>query len=148
MAFNKKLPNGILDPTGPPVAAQLLQQDLEAGASYESIILFSATLLALNDPGLAYPLAKTSFIHNPTDPFAGVNLLLAARALDLRDEVKDLLPKVQAQAKLDSWGIDELKKLHSWLNGDQPVATNVFFSTRRFPKDLILLVPEPWVEDL
>ena len=123
VAFNKKLPNGILDPTGPPEAAQLLQQDLEAGASYESIILFSATLFALNDPGLAYPLAKTSFIHNPTDPFAGVNLLLAARALDLRNEVKDLLPKVQAQAKLDSWGIGELKKLHSWLNGDQPVAT-------------------------
>lgn len=123
VAFNKKLPNGILDPTGPPEAAQLLQQDLETGASYESIILFSATLLALNDPGLAYPLAKTSFIHNPADPFAGVNLLLAARALDLRDEVKDLLPKVQAQAKLDPWGIDELKKLHSWLTGDQPVAT-------------------------
>ena len=123
VAFNKKLPNGILDPTGPPEAAQLLQQDLEAGASYESIILFSATLLALNDPGLAYPLAKTSFIHNPADPFAGVNLLLAARALDLRDEVKDLLPKVQAQAKLDDWGSGELKKLHSWLTGDQPVAT-------------------------
>ncbi len=123
VAFNKKLPNGMLDPTGPPEAAQLLQQDLEAGASYESIILFSATLFALNDPGLAYPLAKTSFIHNPTDPFAGVNLLLAARALDLRDEVKDLLPKVQAQAKLNSWGIGELKKLHSWLTGDQPVAT-------------------------
>ncbi len=123
VAFNKKLPNGVLDPTGPPEAAQLLQQDLEAGASYESIILFSATLLALNDPGLAYPLAKTSFIHNPVDPFAGVNLLLAARALDLRDEVKDLLPKVQAQAKLDPWGIGELKKIHSWLAGDQPVAT-------------------------
>ena len=123
VAFNKKLPNGILDPTGPPDAAQLLQQDLEAGASYESIILFSATLLALNDPGLAYPLAKTSFIHNPADPFAGVNLLLAARALDLRDEVKDLLPKVQAQAKLDDWGSRELKKIHSWLTGEQPVAT-------------------------
>ena len=123
VAFNKKLPNGILDPTGPPEAAQLLQQDLEAGASYESIILFSATLLALNDPGLAYPLAKTSFIHNPADPFAGVNLLLAARALDLRDEVKDLLPKVQAQAKLDDWGSGELKKIHSWLTGEQPVAT-------------------------
>ena len=123
VAFNKKLPNGILDPTGPPEAAQLLQQDLEAGASYESIILFSATLLALNDPGLAYPLAKISFIHNPADPFAGVNLLLAARALDLRDEVKDLLPKVQAQAKLDDWGSRELKKIHSWLTGDQPVAT-------------------------
>ena len=123
VAFNKKLPNGILDPTGPPEAAQLLQQDLETEVSYESIILFSATLLALNDPGLAYPLAKKSFIHNPAHPYAGVNLLLAARALDLRDEVKDLLPKVQAQAKLDSWGIGELKKLHSWLNGDQPVAT-------------------------
>ena len=123
VAFNKKLPNGILDPTGPPEAAQLLQQDLETEVSYESIILFSATLLALNDPGLAYPLAKKSFIHNPAHPYAGVNLLLAARALDLRDEVKDLLPKVQAQAKLDPWGIDELKKIHSWLTGDQPVAT-------------------------
>ena len=123
VAFKRNISDGHFDPKGPPEAAQLLQQDLEAGASYESIILFSATLLALNDPGLAYPLAKTSFIHNPADPFAGVNLLLAARALDLRDEVKDLLPKVQAQAKLDSWGIDELKKLHSWLNGDQPVAT-------------------------
>ena len=122
-AFNKKLPNGILDPTGTPEAAQLLQQDLEAGASYESIILFSATLLALNDPGLAYPLAKTSFIHNPAHPYAGVNLLRAACGLDLRQEVKDLLPKVQAQAKLDDWGSRELKKLHSWLTGDQPVAT-------------------------
>ena len=123
VAFKRNLSDGHFDPKGPPEAAQLLQQDLEAGASYESIILFSATLLALNDPGLAYPLAKTSFIHNPTDPFAGVNLLLAARALDLRDEVKDLLPKVQAQAKLDDWGSGELKKLHSWLAGDQPVAT-------------------------
>ena len=123
VAFNKKTPNGILDPTGPPDAAQLLQQDLEAGASYESIILFSATLLALNDPGLAYPLAKISFIHNPAHPYAGVNLLRAACGLDLRQEVKDLLPKVQAQAKLDDWGSRELKKIHSWLTGEQPVAT-------------------------
>ena len=118
VAFNKKTSNGILDPEGPQEAVILLQQDLEVGASYDSVILLSATLLALKDPALAYPLAKASFIHNSGHPFAGVNLLLAARALDLRDEVRELLPEIESQAKLDDWGRSEIRSIRDWVNVD------------------------------
>lgn len=118
VAFNKKTSNGILDPEGPQEAVILLQQDLEAGASYDSVILLSATLLALKDQALAYPLAKASFVHNSGHPFAGVNLLLAARALDLRDEVRELLPEIESQAKLDDWGRSEIRSIRDWVNVD------------------------------
>ena len=44
--------------------------------------------------------------------------------------------------------MEQGSQARAWLQVVRQLATNVFFSARGYPNHLILLLPEPWVEDL
>jgi hypothetical protein len=79
--------------------------------------LLASTVLALGEPEIAEALAAAAFRVDPTHAYAGVNLLLAQRALGDRAKAANTLPAVEAAAKLDDWGRERVGMIRSWLQG-------------------------------
>lgn len=75
----------------------------------------SACLLGLQHPDEAAAFARSAYRMKPRHPYAGVNLLRALRVLGERNEVARLLPEVSETAKVDVWGVDQLRQLRAWL---------------------------------
>lgn len=84
-------------------------------ASVEAASLLSAAMLTLGEPELAARIATAAFRNGPDHRYTGVNLMLARRALGQRDEVRRLLPEVEAKAKLDDWGRQQIAELRTWV---------------------------------
>lgn len=82
----------------------------------------SACLLGLQHPDEAAAFARTAYRMKPRHAYAGVNLLRALRDLGERDEVARLLPEVSEVAKLDVWGVDQLRQMRAWLKATAPAA--------------------------
>lgn len=80
----------------------------------------SACLLGLQHPDEAAAFARTAYRMKARHPYAGVNLLRALRGLGERDEVARLLPEVSEVAKLDVWGVDQLRQMRAWLKATAP----------------------------
>jgi hypothetical protein len=84
-------------------------------------VLLSASLLALNDPGLAFPVARATFHGAPRHPFAGVFALASLRRLGLREAAAELLPTVENSAQLEQWGRAQLDEIRVWCDvGPRP----------------------------
>jgi hypothetical protein len=79
--------------------------------------LLASTVLALGEPVIAEALAAAAFRVDPTHAYAGVNLLLAQRALGDRAKAANTLPAVEAAARLDDWGREQVGVIRSWLQG-------------------------------
>jgi hypothetical protein len=60
-------------------------------------------------------LARCAYRMKPRHPYAGINLLRSLRAIGDRDEVARLLPEVSERAKVDVWGVDQLRQMRVWL---------------------------------
>ena len=103
-------------------AATILQEIIAVHPDQESMILLGATLLALDDPSLARLICMAAFQHNPAHPFAGVNLLLALRKLNMKDEARMVLAQVRSNASvhLTKWGHDQIALIAEWLD-PQPI---------------------------
>lgn len=98
-------------------AATLLQEAIALHPDQESMTLLGATLLALDDPSLARLVCRAAFKNNPAHPFAGVNLLLALRSLDMKDEARMVLDQVRrdASVNLTKWGNVQIALIAEWL---------------------------------
>lgn len=102
-------------------AVRLLRDDFEAAPTIEGGVLLSASLLALNDPGLAFPVARATFHGAPRHPFAGVFALASLRRLGLREAAAELLPTVENSAQLEQWGRAQLDEIRVWCDvGPRP----------------------------
>ncbi len=83
----------------------------------------SACLLGLRLPEEAAALARCAYRMKPRHPYAGINLLRALRVLGDRNEVARLLPAVSDAAKVDVWGVDQLRQMRAWLRGSTTPAS-------------------------
>lgn len=97
-------------------AVEQLTDDLTSSPSIDSISLLGAVLVKLNDPAIAYPICAAAFQAMPEHQFAGINLLRAAQAMDRRDLVRELLPKVSANTHLNDWGKKKVLSIKDWLD--------------------------------
>ena len=99
-------------------AATLLQQSIASEPQIEAMVLLGATLLALDDPALALPICTAAFRAVPAHRYAGINLLRALRALELKDEARAILPNVRRDSgsHLSKWGIDRLALIETWID--------------------------------
>ena len=107
-------------------AVRLLRDDFEAAPTIEGGVLLSASLLALQDPGLAFPVARATFRAAPRHPFAGVFALISLRRLGLPEAAAKgaaarLLPEVERSAQLEQWGRAQLEEIRVWCGlGPRP----------------------------
>lgn len=110
-AFNLATPEGLNEAVER--LASLLSDP--SHASVEAASLLSAAMLGLGEPELAARIATAAFRNGPDHRYTGVNLMLARRALGQRDDVRRLLPEVEAKAKLDDWGRQQIAALRTWV---------------------------------
>ena len=101
----------------------------------DAVSLFSATLIAADEPYLAEPLARAAFFAQPSHKFAGVNALRAAKALGLRERAAELYPRVIAEAKVGEWGKGELITVAEWLGVPAPTWVSTDQSTKPVASD-------------
>lgn len=113
-AFNQASPESLQR------AATILADSFASSPDLPTAVLLSATLLALDEPTIALPLARLAYRVNPAHPFAGVNMLRAARVLGRRDLTAAMLPEVMSTAALDDWGKAQVAEIKTWVDGRQP----------------------------
>jgi hypothetical protein len=101
-------------------AVDLLRADFVASPTVEGGVLLSAALLALEDPGLAYPVARACARAAPDHPYAGVNALVALQKLGRAETARQLLAEVESQARLDDWGRSMLASVRAWCAPPAP----------------------------
>ena len=99
-------------------AATLLQQSVASDPQIEAMVLLGATLLALDDPALALPICTAAFRAVPAHRYAGINLLRALRALELKDEARAILPNVRRDSgsHMSKWGNEQLALIETWID--------------------------------
>jgi len=134
--FNKQTPESLMS------AIEMLAGNLGVIPNVDAVSLFSATLIAADEPCLAEPLARAAFFAQPSHKFAGVNALRAAKALGLRDRAAELYPRVIAEAKVGEWGKGELVKVAEWLSVPAPAWASTSPSTTPSATDPVRTSPE------
>jgi hypothetical protein len=102
-------------------AVEYLRADFVASPTVDGGVLLSAALLALEDPGLAYPIARACARVAPDHPYAGVNALLALRKLGRAELARAFLARVESQARLDEWGRSMIASVRAWCAPAEPV---------------------------
>ncbi len=101
-------------------AVDFLRADFVASPTVDGGVLLSAALLALEDPGLAYPVARACTRVAPDHPYAGVNALLALWKLGRIELARELLASVESQARLDEWGRSMIASVRAWCAPSEP----------------------------
>jgi hypothetical protein len=109
IAFNGATPESLQR------ATSLLAQSFVTTPDVPTAVLLSAALLALDDPAIAFPVARLAFRQSPEHPYAGVNMLRAAKACGRREIAAAMIEEVKAKASLDAWGKSQLAEIESWL---------------------------------
>ena len=104
-------------------AIGLAAEDVREASRVQSLILLGAALVARGDAGLAVPICRAAYRAQPSDRYAGVNLVRALRCNGLKDEVRSMVRDVRSTAAsgLDGWGRSQLDEAESWASGQVPV---------------------------
>ena len=93
-------------------AARKLLASIEQCPSSDSLNMFAACMLELEQPELAVAPARQAWTIRPSHPYAGVNLVRAMALLPGDTEtIENLAREVEKTAQLDGWGKQTLEEV-------------------------------------